>query len=129
MRNNFSFNFEISDISMVVYNLNPAIRSTLFNYNRFVHHLSIHKFLKEHNSIKCRSNKRKNPFVNNHYTAWKVSRYDFFLVLIFPCFWIEYRDLLLKSLIQSKYRKIWTRINSTFGHFHVVLRSYYCRRP
>ena len=38
--NNLPFNVEVSDIPMVIYNLNSSIRSTHFNY-------------KDPNSIKC----------------------------------------------------------------------------
>ena len=48
--NNLPHNFEISDIPMVAYNLNLAIRLTLFNYKQFVHQLNICKFLKDLNS-------------------------------------------------------------------------------
>ena len=33
---NLPSNFNISDIPMVVYNINPSIRSTMFNYQQFV---------------------------------------------------------------------------------------------
>ena len=51
---------------MVVYNLNPFIRSTLFNYKQFALHLNINEFLEDPNSIKCCCNKY-NSFINNHY--------------------------------------------------------------
>ena len=51
---------------MVVYNLSPSIRSTLFNYRKFVLHLIIDEFLKDPNSIKCCCNKY-NSFIHNHY--------------------------------------------------------------
>ena len=57
-------NFDISDIPMVVYNLNPS-RSNLFNYKQFVLHLKADEFLKDPNSIKYCCNKY-NPFINNH---------------------------------------------------------------
>ena len=38
-------NFYISDIPMVVYNLNPSIRSILLSYKQFVLHLNIDEFL------------------------------------------------------------------------------------
>ena len=60
-------NFNISGIPMVFYNLNPSIRSTLFNYKQFVLHLNIDEFLKDPNSIKCCWNKYDNSFTNNHY--------------------------------------------------------------
>ena len=52
--NNFPSNFEISGISILVYNLNPSIRSTLLNYKQFVIQLNIDK---DPNSIKCCCNK------------------------------------------------------------------------
>ena len=64
---NLPSNFDISDIPMVVYNLNPSIRSTLFNYKQFVLHLNIDEFLKDPNSIKCCCNKYDTSFMNNHY--------------------------------------------------------------
>ena len=63
---NLPSNFDISDIPMVVYYLNPSIRSTLVNYKQFVLHLNIDEFLKDPNSIKCRCNKYDNSFINNH---------------------------------------------------------------
>ena len=60
-------NFNISGIPMVFYNLNPSIRSTLFNYKQFVLHLNIDEFLKDPNSIKCCWNKYDKSFTNNHY--------------------------------------------------------------
>ena len=64
---NLPSNFDASDIPMVVYNLNPSIRSILFNYKQFVLHLNIDEFLKDPNSIKCCCNKYDNSFINNHY--------------------------------------------------------------
>ena len=52
---------------MVVYNLNPSIRLTLFNYKQFVLHLNTDEFLKNPNSIKYCCNKYDNSFINNHY--------------------------------------------------------------
>ena len=60
-------NFDIYDIPMVVYNLNPSIRWTLFNYKQFVLHLNIDEFLKDPNSIKCCFNKYDNSFINNNF--------------------------------------------------------------
>ena len=61
-------NFYISDIPMVVYNLNPSIRSILLSYKQFVLHLNIDEFLKDPNSIKCCCcDKYDNSFINNHY--------------------------------------------------------------
>ena len=51
--NNLPSNFDISNILMVVYNLNPSITMTLFNYKQFVLHVDIDEFLKYPNSIKC----------------------------------------------------------------------------
>ena len=59
-------NFYISDIPMVVYNLNPSIRSILLSYKQFVLHLNIDEFLKDPTSIKCCCNKYDNSFINNH---------------------------------------------------------------
>ena len=67
MHDNLPSNFEISVIPMVVYNLHPSIRSTLFNYKKFVLHLHIDEFLKGSNSIKDCCNKYDNSFINNHY--------------------------------------------------------------
>ena len=64
---NLPSNFDISDISTLVYNLNPSIRSTLFNYKPFALQLNIDKFLKYPNSIKCCCNKYDNSFITNHY--------------------------------------------------------------
>ena len=50
---NLPSNFNISDIPMVVYNLNPSIRLTLFNYKQFVLRLNTDEFLKDPNSITC----------------------------------------------------------------------------
>ena len=55
------------DIAIVVYFLNPPIRSTLFDYKQFPLHLNIYEFLKDPNSIKCYCNKYGNSFINNHY--------------------------------------------------------------
>ena len=44
-----------------------SIRSTLFNYNKFVLHLNIDEFLKDPTLIKCCCNKYNNSFINNHY--------------------------------------------------------------
>ena len=52
---------------MVVCNLNPSIRSTLFNYKQTVFHLNIDEFLEDPNSIKCCCNKYGNSFMNNYY--------------------------------------------------------------
>ena len=60
-------NFNISDIPMVVYNLNPSIRSNLFNYKQFVLHFNTDEFLKDPNSIKCCCNKYDDFFINNNY--------------------------------------------------------------
>ena len=59
-------NFNISDIPMVVYNLNPSIRSTLFDYKQFALHLNTNEFLKDRNSIKCSCKKYDNSFINNN---------------------------------------------------------------
>ena len=60
--------FRISDIPMVVYNLYPSIKLTLFNYKQFVLHLNIDEFLEDPNSIKCCCcNKYDNSFINNYY--------------------------------------------------------------
>ena len=67
MCDNLPSNFGISHIPMVVYDLNPSVRSTLFNYKQFVLHLNIDEFLKDPNSIKCCCNKYDNSFINNHY--------------------------------------------------------------
>ena len=68
VRDNLPSNFNISDIPMVVYNLNPSIRSTLLSYKQFVLHLNIDEFLKDPNSIKCCCcDKYDNSFINNHY--------------------------------------------------------------
>ena len=67
MCGNLPSNFNISDILMVVYNLNPCIRSTLFNYKQFVLHLNTDEFLKDPSSIKFCCNKYNNSFLNNHY--------------------------------------------------------------
>ena len=50
---NLTSDFDISDISLVVYNLNPSIRSTLFSHKQFLLHLNIDEFLLGLNSIKC----------------------------------------------------------------------------
>ena len=65
---NIPSNFGISDIPMVVYNLNPSIRLTLLSYKQFVLHLNIDEFLKDPNSIKCCCNKYDNSFIHNHYS-------------------------------------------------------------
>ena len=52
---------------MVVYNFNPSIRLTLFNYKQFVLHLNTDDFLKDPNSIKFCCSKYDNSFINNHY--------------------------------------------------------------
>ena len=68
MCDNLPSNFNISDIPMVVYNLNPSIRLTLLSYKQFVLHLNIDEFLKDPNSIKCCCcDKYDNSFINNHY--------------------------------------------------------------
>ena len=84
----------------------------------------------------------KNANTNN---VWNVSKYGVFrwwvrmhetnstkkfailIVTLWSFFWsvfsctrTEYRDLLRKSPYSSEYRKIWTRENSVFGHFHAV---------
>ena len=64
---NLPCNFDVSDILMVVYNLNLSIISNLFNYKQFVLHLNTDEFLKDPNSIKCYCNKYDNSFINNHY--------------------------------------------------------------
>ena len=66
--NNLPSNFDISHIPMVVYNLNPSITLTHFNYNQFVLHADIDEFLKYPNSIKCCCDKYDNSFINNHYS-------------------------------------------------------------
>ena len=67
MCGNLPSNCNISDILMVVSNLNPSIKSTLFNYRQFVRHLNTDKFLEDPNSIKYFCNKYDNFFVNNNY--------------------------------------------------------------
>ena len=52
---------------MVVYNQNPSIRSTLFNYRQLVLRLNIDQFLQNPISIKCCFNKYDNSFINNDY--------------------------------------------------------------
>ena len=64
---NLPSNFDVSDIPMVVYNLNPSIRSTFFNYKQFVLYLNVDEFLKDPNSIQFCCNKYDNSFINNHY--------------------------------------------------------------
>ena len=64
---NLPSNFDIYDIPIAVYNLNPSVRSTLFHYKQFVLCLNIDEFLKDPNSIKCCCNKYENSFINNHY--------------------------------------------------------------
>ena len=66
MCDNFPCNFDIFDIPVVVYNLDPSTRLTLFNYKHFVLHLNIDEFLKDPNSIKCCYNKYDNSFANSH---------------------------------------------------------------
>ena len=66
--NNLLSNFEISDISMVAYNLNPYIRSTLLNYKQFILQLNTAEFLQDPSSIKCCCNKYNNSFINNPYS-------------------------------------------------------------
>ena len=67
MCDNLPSNFNISDIPMVVYNLNPSVRLTLFNYKLFVLDLNMDEFFKDPNSIKCCSSKYDNSFINNQY--------------------------------------------------------------
>ena len=50
---NLPSNFNISHIPMIVYNLNPSIRLTLFNYKQSVLRLNTDEFLKDPNSITC----------------------------------------------------------------------------
>ena len=64
---NFPSNLDVSDMLMVVYNLNASIRSTLFNYKQFILHVNIDEFVKDPNSIKCSCNKNDNSFINNCY--------------------------------------------------------------
>ena len=64
---NFTSNLDVSDMLMVVYNLNASIRSTLFNYKQFILHVNIDEFVKDPNSIKCSCNKNDNSFINNCY--------------------------------------------------------------
>ena len=66
--NNLKSNVDISDITMVVYNLNPSIRSAFFNYKQFVPHFNIDEFLKDLNSVKCCCDKFNNSFINSHYS-------------------------------------------------------------
>ena len=51
---------------MVIYNLNPSIRSTLLD-KQFLLYLNIDEFLEDPNSIKCCCNKYDSSFINNHY--------------------------------------------------------------
>ena len=67
MSDNLPSNFDISDIPMVVYNLNSSIGSTFFNYKQFVLRLNIDEFLKGPNSTKCCCNKYDNSFTNYLY--------------------------------------------------------------
>ena len=55
---NLPSNFDISDILTVVYNFNPSIRSTFFNYKQFALHLNFDEFLKDLNSIRSCCNNR-----------------------------------------------------------------------
>ena len=63
---NLPSNFNISDIPVVIYNLNPSTRSTRFNYKQFILHLNTDEFLKDSNSIKCCCKKYDNSFINNN---------------------------------------------------------------
>ena len=66
MCHNLPSNFDISDIPIVVYNLNPSV-STRFHYKQCVLHLNTDEFLKDPNSIKYCCKKYDNPFISNHY--------------------------------------------------------------
>lgn len=72
--NKLSFNFEISYIPMVVYDLNPFVRSGLSNYKQFVLQLSISKLHKDTNSVKCCCSKYNISFVNNDYGHIKTGK-------------------------------------------------------
>ena len=50
-------------------------------------------------------------------TAWKESKYGVTSGLYFPVFGLNTEIYSANLRIQSKYRKIWTRNNSVFGHF------------
>ena len=52
---------------MVLYNLNPSIRSNFFNYKQFALHLNIDELLNDPNSIKCCCNKYDNSSINNNF--------------------------------------------------------------
>ena len=60
-----SHNF-LSDVLLVGNNLNPQIRSILFNYKQYVVRLNIDEFFKNPHSIKRWCKKYNNFFINNH---------------------------------------------------------------
>ena len=67
MRNALPSNFDVSDISIMVYDLNPPNLSNLFHYKQFALHLNIDEFLKDPNLIKCCCNNDNTCFKNNNY--------------------------------------------------------------
>ena len=137
MCDNLPSNFNISDIPIVVYNLNPSVRSTLFNYKQFVLHLNTDEFLKDPNSIKCCGNKYDNAFINDHHIHiitgnQNIVNNERLCQLIFKgpkywepkpiCLWKlekKYKLVLINSL--SKYQMTKSSIRTIFQNGKVIL--------
>ena len=66
---------------------------------------------------------KKNVLSTTEYTAWKVPKYRFFSGPDFLIFGLNTEIYGVNLRIQSEYRKIRTRNNSTFGHFSRSGRS------
>ena len=110
---NLRSNFDISDISKVVHNLNPSFESTLFNYKEFALPLNINEFLKDAN-FKCCCNKYNNSFINNHYghSVTGNRNIDAFTRTIFQK-WTSH----VMSSVHEKFQALKTEITVRSLHF------------
>ena len=55
-----------------------------------------------------------------HLTAWKVSQYEVISDPYLPVFRLKKEIFSVTLRIQSEYKKVRTRNNSVFGHYHAV---------
>ena len=65
--NNIPPDVKEDEIPMVVYKLAPPIRSTIFNYTKFVSSLNLQEFVNNPDTIPCRCNQFDAKFINDHH--------------------------------------------------------------
>ena len=129
---------------MVVYNLNPSVRLTLFNYKLFVLDLNMDEFFKDPNSIKCCSSKYDNSFINNQYGHIMTGNLDIVnnerlcqLISKGPKY-REPKQICLRKLVKkyklvlinslSEYQMIKASIRTIFQNGKVMLCHQYMKR-